>query len=114
MRISDWSSDVCSSDLNCGKRSVALNLKQPESLSVVRRLVAELDVVVENFRPGVMARLGLDYGNLAKINPRLVYCSISGFGQTGAAARHAAYAPVSAAASARQQSIVYGKQVVEQ
>src|SRR3546814_16207934 len=78
MRISDWSSDVCSSDLNCGKRSVALNLKQPESLSVVRRLVAELDVVVENFRPGVMARLGLDYGNLAKINPRLVYCSISG------------------------------------
>src|SRR3546814_19543391 len=87
MRISDWSSDVCSSDLNCGKRSVALNLKQPESLSVVRRLVAELDVVVENFRPGVMARLGLDYGNLAKINPRLGYCSRSGFGQPGPAAR---------------------------
>lgn len=85
--------------LNCGKRSVALDLKKPESLSVVRRLVEESDVVVENFRPGVMARLGLDYGSLAKINPGLVYCSISGFGQTGPAASKPAYAPVIHAAS---------------
>src|SRR3546814_20476227 len=77
--------------LNCGKRSVALNLKQPESLSVVRRLVAESDVVVENFRPGVMARLGLDYGNLAKINPRLVYCSISEIGRASCRARVCQY-----------------------
>jgi CoA:oxalate CoA-transferase len=68
---------------NAGKKSVALNLKREEGKDVLRRLVADADVLVENFRPGVMARLGLSYESLAAINPRLVYCAISGFGQQG-------------------------------
>ncbi|GAP37916.1 CoA transferase [Piscinibacter sakaiensis] len=80
--------------LNCGKKSLALDLKNPEAVALVKRLVARCDVVVENYRPGVMKRLGLDYETLAAINPRLVYCSISGFGQTGSWAGRSAYAPV--------------------
>ena len=68
---------------NAGKKSLALNLKKDEGKDVLRRLVADADVLVENFRPGVMARLGLSYESLAAINPRLVYCAISGFGQQG-------------------------------
>jgi crotonobetainyl-CoA:carnitine CoA-transferase CaiB-like acyl-CoA transferase len=85
--------------LNAGKRSVALDLKQPEGVALARDLVAKSDVVVENFRPGVMARLGLDYAMLAAINPRLVFCSISGYGQRGASASLPAYAPIVQAAS---------------
>ncbi len=85
--------------LNAGKRSVALDLKRPEAVEVVRRLVAGADVVVENFRPGVMARLGIDYAALAAIRPDLVYCAISGYGQTGPSAALPAYAPVIHAAS---------------
>ena len=66
--------------LNAGKKSLALDLKKPEAIDLVKRLAAGADVVVENYRPGVMQRLGLDYETLAAINPRLVYCSISGFG----------------------------------
>jgi hypothetical protein len=62
-------------------------------------MIANFDVVIENFRPGVMARFGLDYATLAKINPRLIYCSISGYGQNGPKAHHPAYAPVIHAAS---------------
>jgi formyl-CoA transferase len=65
------------------KRSVTLNLKQAEGISVLKRLVATADVVVENFRPDVKFRLGIDYETLCKDHPRLVYASISGFGQTG-------------------------------
>jgi len=65
------------------KRSMTLNLKEPEGLGVLRRLIATADVVVENFRPDVKFRLGIDYESLAKDHPRLVYASISGFGQTG-------------------------------
>ena len=80
--------------LNCGKRSMKLDLKDAANAEIVRRLVRQADVLVENFRPGVMQRLGLGYRDLAEINPRLVYCSISGFGQTGPAARVPAYAPI--------------------
>jgi crotonobetainyl-CoA:carnitine CoA-transferase CaiB-like acyl-CoA transferase len=65
------------------KRSITLNLKEPEGIAVLKKLVGTADVVLENFRPDVKHRLGIDYESLAKINPRLVYASISGFGQTG-------------------------------
>lgn len=80
--------------LNAGKKSVALDLKQPEAIELVRQLVPTADVLVENYRPGVMSRLRLDYETLAALNPKLVYCSISGFGQTGSWAERSAYAPV--------------------
>jgi formyl-CoA transferase len=70
-------------NLHRDKRSMTLNLKAPEGLAAFKRMVKKADVVVENFRPDVKKRLGIDYRTLAKINPRLVYASISGFGQTG-------------------------------
>lgn len=85
--------------MNCGKRSVVLDLGTPEGRRIARDLALKADVVVENFRPGVMKRLGLDYASLAEANPRLVYASISGFGQTGPRAQAPAYAPVIHAAS---------------
>jgi crotonobetainyl-CoA:carnitine CoA-transferase CaiB-like acyl-CoA transferase len=69
--------------LNRGKRSITLNLKHPEARRVLYRLVERADVFVEGFRPGVVKRLGCDYDTLRAINPRLVYCSISGYGQDG-------------------------------
>jgi len=65
------------------KRSITLNLKEPEGIAVLKRLIAVADVVVENFRPDVKFRLGIDYETLCQDNPKLVYASISGFGQTG-------------------------------
>jgi CoA:oxalate CoA-transferase len=85
--------------LNAGKKSIALDLKSPAAVEAVRRLVATVDVVVENFRPGVMRRFGLDYEALKPIKPDLVYCAISGYGQTGPSAELPAYAPVIHAAS---------------
>src|SRR5271168_852908 len=85
--------------LNAGKKSVALDLKSPAAVEAVRRLVTTADVVVENFRPGVMRRFGLDYEALRPIKPDLVYCAISGYGQTGPSAELPAYAPVIHAAS---------------
>jgi CoA:oxalate CoA-transferase len=76
---------------NSNKKSLTLNLKAPEGREVFKKLVATADVLVENFRPDVMKRLGLDYPVLAGINPRLVYCAISGFGQTGPDALKPAY-----------------------
>ncbi|AET92901.1 hypothetical protein BYI23_C007550 [Burkholderia sp. YI23] len=70
-------------NLNRNKRSLTLNLKTPEGLEVFKRLVAEADVVVENWRPDVKQRLGIDYDTLAAINPRIILASISGFGQDG-------------------------------
>lgn len=67
--------------VNAGKKSLVLNLKHPPALEAVRRLIAGADVVLENFRPGVMARLGLDYESVRHLQPRLVYCSVSGYGQ---------------------------------
>ena len=69
--------------LNRNKRSLALDLKQPEALEVVRQLVLEYDIVLEQFRPGVMERLGLGYEALKALNPKLIYVSITGYGQTG-------------------------------
>ena len=85
--------------LNIGKNSLVLDLKSPEGIEVVRRLVASTDVLVENFRPGVMRRLKLDYDSLKALNPKLIYCSISGYGQTGPSAELPAYAPVIHAAA---------------
>jgi crotonobetainyl-CoA:carnitine CoA-transferase CaiB-like acyl-CoA transferase len=77
--------------VNRNKRSVTLDLKDPEDNARARDLAANADVVIENNRPGVMARLGLDCATLSKINPRLVYCSISAFGQEGPRAREAGF-----------------------
>ena len=85
--------------LNVGKNSLVLDLKSPKGVEAVRRLVASADVLVENFRPGVMRRLKLDYASLHELNPKLIYCSISGYGQTGPSAELPAYAPVIHAAS---------------
>ena len=76
---------------NANKKSLTLNLKQPEAREVFKKLVLTADVLVENFRPGVMDRLGLAHGVLCELNPRLVYCAISGFGQTGPDAQKPAY-----------------------
>jgi crotonobetainyl-CoA:carnitine CoA-transferase CaiB-like acyl-CoA transferase len=76
---------------NANKKSLTLNLKQPEAQQIFRKLAESSDIVVENFRPGVMGRFGLSYDSLRTINPRLIYCAISGFGQTGPDAQKPAY-----------------------
>jgi CoA:oxalate CoA-transferase len=76
---------------NLGKESIALNLKNPDDLALAEAMIATADVVVENFRPGVMARLGLDPAKLVQEHPRLIVCSISGFGQYGPLHMQAAY-----------------------
>jgi crotonobetainyl-CoA:carnitine CoA-transferase CaiB-like acyl-CoA transferase len=85
--------------LNTGKRSVVLDLKAPAALQAARTLAQRADVLVENFRPGVMKRLGLDFATLRALNPRLVYCSISGYGQSGPKSDRPSYAPIVQAAS---------------
>ena len=69
--------------MNRNKRSFTLNLKNPQAIQIIEKLVAEADVLVENFRPGVMDRLGLGYERLSEINPRLIYCEASGYGSRG-------------------------------
>jgi crotonobetainyl-CoA:carnitine CoA-transferase CaiB-like acyl-CoA transferase len=76
---------------NRGKRSVAVDFETPEGQEVVRRLAAEADVLIENFKVGGLRKYGLDYESLKQVNPRLVYCSITGFGQTGPYAPRAGY-----------------------
>jgi len=85
--------------LNAGKKSIVLDLKSPRGIEAACRLVATADVLVENFRPGVMRRFGLDYDALKEIRPELIYCAISGYGQTGPSSQLPAYAPVIHAAS---------------
>lgn len=68
---------------NRGKRSVALDLRKPEALAIVHRLAKDVDIVIENYRPGVADEIGIGYDQLSRINPRIVYCSVSGFGPTG-------------------------------
>jgi crotonobetainyl-CoA:carnitine CoA-transferase CaiB-like acyl-CoA transferase len=79
---------------NCGKKNVCIDLKSVEGIHIARELIAKTDIVVENFRPGVMKRLGLDYESVSREREELIYCSISGFGQTGPMAQAPAYAPV--------------------
>ena len=69
--------------INGNKRSLTLDLQKPEAIAIVRQLAGQADVVMENFRPGVMDKLGIGYAALSALNPRLIYCAISGFGQTG-------------------------------
>jgi len=76
---------------NANKKSVTINLKADQGKEIFRKLVQTADIVVENFRPGVMKRLGLSYEELVKINPKIIYCAISGFGQTGPDALKPAY-----------------------
>ena len=80
--------------LNAGKKSIVLDLKKPEAVTAIKKLATTVDILVENYRPGVMKRLGLDYAELSRVNPRLIYCAISGYGQTGPGAGRPAYAPV--------------------
>jgi CoA:oxalate CoA-transferase len=96
--------------LNAGKRSLALDLKQPEAIAAIKKLVPTVDVVLENYRPGVMKRLGIDYPELSKLNPRLVYCAISGYGQTGPGAGRPAYAPVIHAATGYDMAHLFYQQ----
>lgn len=76
---------------NRGKRSITLDLQTPEGQEIVKDLCRDVDVVLENYKVGTLARLGLDYASLSRVNPRLVYCSVTGFGQTGPRAAEPAY-----------------------
>ncbi|MCI5084676.1 MAG: CoA transferase [Rhodovulum sp.] len=90
--VPKWGSDsVNFLMLNRGKQSLALNLKDPDARTVLDPLLREADVVIEQFRPGVMARLGLGYDEVRAINPDVIYCSISGYGQTGPKALRAGH-----------------------
>jgi len=93
MRLLTWATGTerIMSLVNCDKKSLVLDLKRAEARAVFRSLVAVSDVVVENFGPGAMERMGLGYGPLQEINPRLVYASISGFGRTGPDAERLAF-----------------------
>jgi crotonobetainyl-CoA:carnitine CoA-transferase CaiB-like acyl-CoA transferase len=77
--------------VNGNKRSLTLDLRKREAITIVKKLAAQADVVMENFRPGVMDKLGIGYAALSEINPRLIYCAVSGFGQTGPERNGAGY-----------------------
>src|SRR6266567_1113695 len=79
----EWVRRTIHTFVNRNKRSMTLNMKSPEGQTVFRKLAATADVIVEGFRPGVMKRLGADYETMRALNPRIVYCSLSGFGQDG-------------------------------
>jgi crotonobetainyl-CoA:carnitine CoA-transferase CaiB-like acyl-CoA transferase len=85
--------------LNLNKRGVTLNLKDPEGLGVFKELVKVSDVVIQNFRPGTMERLGLGYDTLRELNPNVIYAALSGFGQTGPYAQRPCFAPIAEALS---------------
>ena len=76
---------------NRGKRSVTVDFRTPEGQAVLREMVADADILIENFKVGGLAKYGLDYASLSEINPRLIYCSITGFGQDGPYAHRAGY-----------------------
>lgn len=82
---------------NRGKRSVTVDLENPDGAALVRRLATHADVVIENYRVGDLARRGLDYASLSVLNPRLVYCSITGYGQSGPYAQRPGYDPIAQA-----------------
>lgn len=76
---------------SAGKKSLGIEFKHPKGLEIVRALVRQVDVAVENYSPGVMAKYGLDYASLKEINPRLIMCSVSGYGQDGPYAKHTSF-----------------------
>jgi crotonobetainyl-CoA:carnitine CoA-transferase CaiB-like acyl-CoA transferase len=85
-RANDWEKRGLAAPwvaVNAGKRSITLDLKQPKAIEAIKRMVPKVDVVMENFRPGVMDKLGIGYETLKAINPKLIYCAVSGFGQVG-------------------------------
>ena len=82
-RIEGADISACHAWLGRNKKTMFLNLKTPEAKQIVRRLIMEYDIILEQFRPGVMQRLGLGFEELREINPRLIYCSLTGYGQTG-------------------------------
>lgn len=84
----------CFNQHNAGKRGIAVDLATADGVALVKRLVAEADILLENFRGGIMERFGLGWADLQPINPKLIMCSISGFGQVGPESARAAYAPV--------------------
>jgi len=86
--VSDAAYFLCA---NRNKRSVAIDFGKPEGAEIVRRMAASADIVIENFKTGALARYGLDYASLSAVNPRLIYCSITGFGQTGPYATRGGY-----------------------
>jgi alpha-methylacyl-CoA racemase len=79
----EWARRTIHAFTNRNKRSLTLDMKKPEGQAIFRTLAAGADVIVEGFRPGVMKRLGADYETVRALNPRVVYCSLSGFGQDG-------------------------------
>src|SRR4029077_9355881 len=93
-RANDWEKRGLAAPwaaVNAGKRSITLDLKQPKAIEAMKRLVATSDVVMENFRPGVMDKLGIGYETLKAVNPQLIYCAVSGFGRIGPQAKTAAF-----------------------
>jgi crotonobetainyl-CoA:carnitine CoA-transferase CaiB-like acyl-CoA transferase len=84
---------------NAGKKNISLDMSKPEAVNIVKKLVMHADILIENFRPGVMKKLGLDYTSLSALNPKLIYASITGYGQTGPWVHRRAYAPVVGAES---------------
>lgn len=90
-KTGDSSTTAAFTALNAGKQSLAIDIRDPEGADVVRSLAGTADVFIENFRPGVVARYGLDYEPIRKLRPGIVYCSISGYGQQGPFASRAAY-----------------------
>ena len=79
---------------NVGKKNISLNMTKPQAVELLKKIVSHCDVVIENFRPGVMRKMGLDYETLSQLNPRLIYTSITGYGATGPWTTRRAYAPV--------------------
>ena len=77
--------------MNRNKRSVVLNFKNADGVAAMRRMLVDADVIIENYRAGVMGRLGLDYDRVKELNPGIIYCSISGFGRTGPYAERAGF-----------------------
>jgi len=93
-RANDWEKRGLAAPwiaVNAGKRSITLDLKKPKAIEAIKRLAAKADVVIENFRPGVMTNLGIGYETLRVLNPKLIYCAVSGFGQVGPQAKTAAF-----------------------
>ena len=79
---------------NVGKKNISLDMTKPQAVELLKKLVSHCDIVIENFRPGVMLKMGLDYETLSQLNPRLIYTSITGYGATGPWTTRRAYAPV--------------------